>query len=94
MPLSYDLTTFKILGQKSVKFWREFLENLKFQKGHSEINQPLKSSLDLTVLVYYTVILVLNSYSNATIYSHCKTHLWLSKAICLISRQKRGGRSH
>ena len=38
VPLSYDLTTFQILGQKSVKFFGEFLENLKFQKGHSDIN--------------------------------------------------------
>ena len=32
MPLSYDLTTFQILGQKSVKFFGGFLENLKFPK--------------------------------------------------------------
>ena len=31
----------QILGQKSVKFFGGFLENLKFQKGHSEINWPL-----------------------------------------------------
>ena len=30
--LSYDLTTFHILGQKSVKFLGGFSENLKFQK--------------------------------------------------------------
>ena len=34
----YDLTNFLILGQKSVKFFGGFLENLKFQKGHSDIN--------------------------------------------------------
>ena len=38
VPSSYDLTTFYILGQKSVKFFGGYLENLKFQKGHSEIN--------------------------------------------------------
>ena len=32
MLLSYDLITFQILGQKSVKFFGGFLENLKFQK--------------------------------------------------------------
>ena len=31
MILSYDLITFQILGQKSVKFFGGFLENLKFQ---------------------------------------------------------------
>ena len=36
--LSYDLTTFWILGQKSVKLFGGFLENLKFQRGHSDIN--------------------------------------------------------
>ena len=34
----YDLTTFKILGQKFVKFFVGFLENLKKSKSHSEIN--------------------------------------------------------
>ena len=32
MPLSYDLTTFYILGQKFVKFFVVFLENLRHQK--------------------------------------------------------------
>ena len=32
MPLSYDLTSFQILGQKSVKFFGGYLENLKFPK--------------------------------------------------------------
>ena len=30
--LSYDLTPFTVLGQKSVKFFGGFLENLKFPK--------------------------------------------------------------
>ena len=33
MSLSYDLTTFQILGQKSVKIFGGFLENLKFPKN-------------------------------------------------------------
>ena len=34
-----DFTTFQILGQKFVKFFRYFfLENLRRQKGHSEIS--------------------------------------------------------
>ena len=32
VPLSYDLTTFYILGQKFVKFFVGFLENLRYQK--------------------------------------------------------------
>jgi hypothetical protein len=31
-PLFYDLTTFKIPGQKFVKFFVGFLENLRYQK--------------------------------------------------------------
>ena len=46
MLLSYDLITFQILGQKSVKFLGGFLENLKFQKGHSAINLPLATKRD------------------------------------------------
>ena len=38
LPLSYNLTTFYILGQKFVKFSVGFLENLRYQKRHSEIN--------------------------------------------------------
>ena len=36
-----DLTTFYILGQKFVKFFVGFLENLRLSKRHSEINWPL-----------------------------------------------------
>ena len=32
VPLSYDLTTFQILGQKFVKFFGFFLDNLRHQK--------------------------------------------------------------
>ena len=32
VPLSYDLTTFYILGQKFVKFFVGLLENLRYQK--------------------------------------------------------------
>ena len=32
VPLSYDLTTFQILGQKSVKYFGGFLKNLEFPK--------------------------------------------------------------
>ena len=32
VPLSYDLTTFYILGQKFVNFFVGFLENLRYQK--------------------------------------------------------------
>ena len=37
-----DLITFFILGQKFVKFFDAFLENLRLSKRHSEINWPLK----------------------------------------------------
>ena len=33
VPLFYDLTTFYILGQKFVKIFVGFLENLRYQKG-------------------------------------------------------------
>ena len=36
-----DLTTFYILGQKFVKFFDGFLENLRLSKRHSEIHWPL-----------------------------------------------------
>ena len=39
-----DLTTFYILGQKFVKFFVGFLENLRLSKRHSEINWPLISA--------------------------------------------------
>ena len=45
VPLFYDLDTFQILGQKFVKFFVGFLENLKTSKRHSEIIRPLKSTL-------------------------------------------------
>ena len=32
VPLSYDLTIFKILGQKCVKLFHCFLENIRHQK--------------------------------------------------------------
>ena len=38
LPVSYDLTTFQIPGQKFVKFFVGVLENLKKSKRHSEIN--------------------------------------------------------
>ena len=38
-----DLTTFYTLGQKFVKFFVGFLENLRLSKRHSEINWPLAS---------------------------------------------------
>ena len=44
----YDLSTFQILGQKSVKFFGGFVENLKFQKGHSDINWPLAETASLS----------------------------------------------
>ena len=39
-----DLTTFYILGQKFVKFFVGFLENLRLSKRHSETNWPLARS--------------------------------------------------
>ena len=42
MPLSYDLTTFQILGQKFVKFFVGILVQTMTPKGHFEINRPLK----------------------------------------------------
>ena len=42
VPLSYDLTTFYILGQKFVKFFVVVLENLRLLRRHSEINWPLE----------------------------------------------------
>ena len=44
MPLSYDLTTFQILGQKSVKFLGGFLENLKFPKDILKLSDLYLSS--------------------------------------------------
>ena len=46
VPLSYDLTTDSILGQKFVKFFRWFLAKFKTSKIHSEINWPLQSAID------------------------------------------------
>ena len=39
-----DFTTYKILGQKFIKFLRWFFGKLKTPKSHSEINSPLDSS--------------------------------------------------
>ena len=41
VPLFYYLTSFKILGQKFVKIFFGFLENLEKSKRHSEFNWPL-----------------------------------------------------
>ena len=41
VPLSYDLTTFQILGQKFVKFFVGILVQTMRPKGHFEINWPL-----------------------------------------------------
>ena len=41
-----DLTTFKFLGQKFVKFFVVFLENLKTSKRHSETIWPLEKKTD------------------------------------------------
>ena len=38
VPLSYDLTTFQILGQKFVKFFVGILVQTMIPKGHFEIN--------------------------------------------------------
>ena len=38
MPLSYDLTTFQILGQKFVKFFIGILVQTMTPRGHFEIN--------------------------------------------------------
>ena len=38
VPLSYDLTTFQILGQKFVKFFIGILVQTMTPKGHFEIN--------------------------------------------------------
>ena len=62
MPLFCWLITFYILGQKFVKFFVVFLENLRLSKRQSEINWPLAclltflgkkpSSLDLLHTVF------------------------------------------
>ena len=41
MPLSYDLTTFQILGQKFVKFFVGILVQTMTSKRHFEINWPV-----------------------------------------------------
>jgi hypothetical protein len=38
VPLTYDLTPFQILGQKSVKFFVGILVQTMTPKGHFEIN--------------------------------------------------------
>ena len=52
VPLSYDLTTFQILGQKSVKFFGGFLENLKFQKDILKLTDLQKFTN--TIAIYQT----------------------------------------
>ena len=57
-----DLTTFYILGQKFVKFFVGFLENLRLSKRRSEINWPLgrnqKKFLLLKVTSFQNVFLM------------------------------------
>ena len=43
VPLSYDLTTFQILGQKLSNFFVGILVETTTPKGHFEINWPLKA---------------------------------------------------
>ena len=45
VPLTYDLTTFQILGQKFVKFLVGILVQTMALKGHFEINRPLVESI-------------------------------------------------
>ena len=55
MLLSYDLTTFQILGQKLSNFFFGFMVQTMTPKRHFEINWPLpmlKSSEELTVIIY------------------------------------------
>ena len=42
VPLTYDLTTFQILGQKLSNFFVGILVETMTPKGHFEINWPLK----------------------------------------------------
>ena len=49
MLLSYDLITFQILGQKSVKFWGGFLENPKFQKDILKLSDLYQGGVKSTV---------------------------------------------
>ena len=42
VPLSYDLTTFQILGQNLSNFFVDILVQTMTPKGHFEINWPLK----------------------------------------------------
>ena len=44
VPLSYDLTTFQILGQKLSNFFVGILVETMTPKGHFEINWPLVSA--------------------------------------------------
>ena len=55
MPLSYDLITFQILGQKSVNFFWGFLENLKFQKDILKLSDLYVSNFVTKVLSKYVV---------------------------------------
>ena len=44
VPLSYDLTTFQILGQKLSNFFVGILVETTTPKGHFEINWPLTNT--------------------------------------------------
>ena len=48
MRLSYDLTTFQILGQKLSNFFVGILVQTMTPKGHSEINWPLAIAVGIT----------------------------------------------
>ena len=47
MPLSYDLTTFQIPGQKLSNFFVGILVEMMTPKGHFEINRPLARVLEV-----------------------------------------------
>ena len=51
MPLSYDMTTFYTLGQKSLGW---FFGKFKTSKSHSEINWPLESGNCQIFLIFWS----------------------------------------
>ena len=71
VPLSYDLTTFQILGQKFSNFFVGILVQTMTPKGHFEINWPLPSydARGLKIMVWMLSFLSVQSGQKQYVWS-------------------------
>ena len=62
MPLFYDLTTLYILGQKFVKFFVGFLENLRYQKDVLKLTNLYLVDIGEVIPYLHTIAIFITTY--------------------------------